>query len=119
MTWKTCHPNQAHAYLEHLGVEGTDAEREEAAKDFGGHALALTLLGSYLQVVHDGDIRKRGEVPRLTDERKQGAHARRVMESYEKWFEDKPELDILRLMGLFDRPAVGGAIASLTRRTSH
>jgi len=106
-------PKSGAAYLEHLGVDGTDAEREEAAEDFGGHALALTLLGSYLKVVHNGDIRVRGEVPHLTDDRKQGAHARRVMGSYEKWFEGKPELDILRLMGLFDRPAVAGAIQAL------
>src|SRR5512136_2322423 len=35
------------------------------------------------------------------------------MESYEHWFKDKPELDILRLMGLFDRPAERGAIEAL------
>jgi tetratricopeptide (TPR) repeat protein len=106
-------PESGAKYLEFLSVDGTKDEREEAAKDFGGHALALTLLGSYLRVVHGGDIRKRGEIPQLTDERKQGAHARRVMESYEKWFADKAELDILRLMGLFDRPAEAGAIKAL------
>ena len=44
-------------------MDGTDEERQEAAHDFGGHALALTLLGSYLKVVHRGDIRKRKEIP--------------------------------------------------------
>ena len=106
-------PESGAEYLEFLKVDGTETEREEAAKDFGGHALALTLLGSYLRVVHAGDIRLRDEIPKLTDERKQGAHARRVMESYEKWFVEKPELDILRLMGLFDRPAEAGAIEAL------
>jgi len=102
-------------YLGHLGVDGTDAERQDAAKDFGGHALALTLLGSYLKVVHQGDIRKRKEIPHVLDEQKQGAHARRVMASYEKFLRGKPELDIVRLMGLFDRPAERGAIDALRK----
>jgi tetratricopeptide (TPR) repeat protein len=33
-----------------------------------------------------------------------------MMESYEAWFKDQPELDILRMMGVFDRPAESGAI---------
>ena len=101
------------AYLEFLGVDGTDGERKEASRDFGGHALALTLLGRYIKVVHSGDIRKRKEIPHVMDEQKQGAHARRVMESYERWLDGKPELDILRLMGLFDRPAEKGALEAL------
>src|SRR5687767_11018739 len=52
-------PEAGAAYLKHLGVDGTDEERKEATKDFGGHALALTLLGRYLKVVYGGDIRKR------------------------------------------------------------
>jgi tetratricopeptide (TPR) repeat protein len=108
-------PEAGAAYLRHLGVDGTDAERQIAAKDFGGHALALTLLGSYLKRVYRGDIRKRHEIPHLTDDQKQGAHARRVMQSYERWLKSKPELDILRLMGLFDRPAERGALDALRK----
>jgi len=102
-------------YLKHLEVDGTVEERKEAAKDFGGHALALTLLGRYLKVVHRGDIRKRREIPHVMDEQKQGKHARRVMESYEVFLKGKPELDILRLMGLFDRPAEKGALDALRK----
>ena len=43
-------------------MDGTDGERKEASRDFGGHALALTLLGRYIKVVHNGDIRKRKEI---------------------------------------------------------
>jgi tetratricopeptide (TPR) repeat protein len=100
-------------YLKHLGADGTNEQRKDASRDFGGHALALTLLGRYLKVVYGGDVRKRAEIPHVLDERKQGAHALRVMESYEHWLEGKPELDILRLMGLFDRPAEKGALDAL------
>lgn len=99
--------------LRNLGVIGPDEELKKAVEEFGGHALALTLLGSYLVVAYKGDIRHRDKVPKLMREKKQGGHAIRVMESYERWFADKPELDILRIMGLFDRPAPGGAIEAL------
>ena len=103
------------AYLSHLGLDGSDDERRQASHDFGGHALALTLMGSYLRVVHRGDIRKRKEIPHVMDEQKQGKHARRVMASYEVFLNGKPELDILRLMGLFDRPAEKGALDALRK----
>ena len=37
------------------------------------------------------------------------------MQSYELCLKDKPELDILRLMGLFDRPAEKGALDALRK----
>ena len=101
------------ALLKHLGVKGTDDEIKQAVRDFDGHALALMLLGTYLAIVYKGDVRKRDRIATLTKEKKYGGHARQVMESYEAWFKDQPELDILRIMGLFDRPAEGGAIEVL------
>lgn len=108
--------DEAGAYLlESLGVDGERDERERASGDFGGHALALTLLGSYLCAVYDGDIRKRENIRSLMDEPEHGGHARRVMASYEDWFigNHGMELSILRMMGLFDRPAPVGAIDAL------
>ena len=37
------------------------------------------------------------------------------MEAYERWLGDSPELDILRMMGLFDQPAEGDAIKILKK----
>jgi len=99
--------------LKNFGVTGTDGELKEAINEFDGHALALTLLGSYLAVAYHGDIRQRDKVTKLMKEKKQGGHAIRVMESYEKWFAGKPELDILRIMGLFDRPAPSSAVEAI------
>ena len=99
--------------LKHLGVKGTDDEIKQAVRDFDGHALALMLLGTYLSIAYKGDVRKRDHIAKLTKEKKYGGHARQMMESYEVWFKDQPELDILRMMGLFDRPAEGGAIEVL------
>jgi hypothetical protein len=77
-----------------------------ASDEFGGHCLALTLLGSYLTDAFDGDIRRREEVStRLARDVRQGVHARKVMESYQTWFGEGPELSVLCILGLFDRPA--------------
>jgi predicted nucleic acid-binding protein len=45
-------------------------------------------------------------------------HARRVMESYEKeWLTGQPvALAIIRLVGLFDRPATADCLAALRRK---
>ena len=61
---------EAGAYLlRNLGVtKGTDTELQQASKEYDGHALALTLLGRYLAVVHDGEIRKRDLIPALQAE---------------------------------------------------
>ncbi|MCA9731260.1 hypothetical protein KC799_03975 [candidate division KSB1 bacterium] len=99
--------------LKNLGVVGAGKELRQASREFEGHALALNLLGSYLAVVHDGEIRKRDLIPHLTDDEEKGGHAKRVMASYEKWLSGTPELNILYIMGLFDRPATAGAIAAL------
>ena len=87
-------------------IRRDEAELRGASDQFGGHCLALTLLGSYLTDAYNGDIRRREEVSaRLAHDLRQGAHARKVMESYQSWLGEGPELAILRMLGLFDRPA--------------
>jgi hypothetical protein len=91
--------------LRALGVKGDEADLRSASDEFSGHCLALTLLGSYLTDAYHGDVRRREEVSaRLAHDLRQGAHARKVMESYQRWFGESPELAILRMLGLFDRP---------------
>ena len=106
-------PQAGAEILKAQGVKGGQAELEGAARDFGGHALALTLLGSLLRDAYDGDVRWRSEVGPLEEEMRHGGHARRVMASYEKWFGEGPELAVLRMLGLFNRPADGPAVAAL------
>jgi hypothetical protein len=98
--------------LRALGVTGPEAELRSASNEFSGHCLALTLLGSYLTDAYDGDIRCRNEVSgRLAEDVRQGAQARKAMESYQTWLGEGPETSVLRLLGLFDRPR--------TKRTSN
>jgi serine/threonine protein kinase/predicted ATPase len=102
--------------LRALGVKGDEAELRSASTEFNGHCLALTLLGSYLTDAYNGDIRSRHEVSRhLAHDVRQGAHARQAMKSYQTWFGEGPELSVLRMLGLFDRPAGERAIAALLK----
>jgi hypothetical protein len=102
--------------LRALGVKGHEAELRSASDEFSGHCLALTLMGSYLADAYEGDIRYREEVSKhLAHDIRQGVHAQKVMESYQTWFGEGPELSILRMLGLFDRPADEKAICALLK----
>ena len=105
--------------LRALGVKGDHPELQIASDEFRGHCLALTLLGSYLTDAYDGDVRCRREVSgHLSHDVRQGVHARKVMESYQNWFGEGPELSVLRLLGLFDRPADEKTLQTLLRAPS-
>ena len=65
---------------------------------------------------YNGDIRCRNEVSgHLGHDVRQGVHARKVMESYQTWFGEGPELSVLRMLGLFDRPADEKALGALMK----
>ncbi len=137
-------PNLPHT--DDAGKKEMLSEFEALVEDVNGHALTLHLLGSYLCDAHGGDIRKVGLVKlEEANPEVQGGHAFHVMDAYVAWLESSRELQlegphselklattfsrgqralaILRLMGLFDRPATaecldalwkGDAIAGLT-----
>ncbi len=123
------------ALLKRLGVKGNQKEFETLVADVKGHALTLSLLGTYLRDAHAGDIRRRDLVKlEEADAEEQGGHAFHVMDAYVKSLETggntaeeseraRRALAMLSLLGLFDRPATadclealwkGDAIAGLT-----
>ena len=102
--------------LRALGVKGEEEQLRATSDEFSGHCLALTLLGSYLTDAYNGDVRRRKEVSeRLAQDVRQGAHARKVMESYQTWLGEGPEMSVLLLLGLFDRPADEKAFEDLLK----
>jgi tetratricopeptide (TPR) repeat protein len=105
------------ALLRDNGVCGTDEELESTALEFGGHPLALGLLASFLQETQTGDVRRRDHVRNLLADTDNPGHdhARRVLESYEKeWLVGQPVLlEIMYIVGLFDRPANEGCLGAL------
>lgn len=102
-----------------------DQELQAASREARGHGLTLQLLGNYLRLAEGGDIRRRDTV-RLADadhEYQSGGNhpygqAFKAMEAYEEWFNGEGEvgrrqLAVLRLLGLFDRPASKGCLDAL------
>ncbi len=102
-----------------------DKELQAASREVRGHGLTLQLLGQYLRLVEGGDILKRDTV-RLADADREYqndatrpyGHAFKAMEAYEKWFQregtyGQRQLAVLRLLGLFDRPASKSSLEAL------
>ncbi len=107
------------ALLRDNGVWGIDKELKEAARDFGGHPLALGLLASLLKETQQGDVRRRDHIRALlkdADDPRHG-HAKRVMASYEtQWLAGQPILfAIMHMIGLFDRPASRDCLQALRK----
>ena len=106
-------------------IKPDDRELRGASREVRGHGLTLQLLGQYLRLVEGGDILKRDTV-RLADADREYqndatrpyGHAFKAMEAYERWFESEGEigrrqLAVLKLLGLFDRPASKGCVDAL------
>ena len=111
-------------------IAADDAELQAASGEVKGHALTLFLVGNYLLLIDDsgrrqGDIRQRhtmrladAEHEYQNDSRRAYGHAFKAIEAYETWFAAGDEsarlqLSVLRLLGLFDRPAKAAALAAL------
>jgi hypothetical protein len=104
-------PQQGAEYLHSLNVHAQDNEElQQASREYWNHPLALTLLGTYLVDFCNGMIERRVEIPELMEH---GSHAQRVIAAYEKMFAGEVELDVLRALGYFDRPAEPGAMKVL------
>nr|VFJ46585.1 MAG: hypothetical protein BECKFW1821B_GA0114236_100116 [Candidatus Kentron sp. FW] len=102
-------------------IRPDDDELLRAAEELKGHALTCQLLGGYLKHVQAGDIRRRDRVDwtQVFDVEQEG-HAWQVMRAYERWFAahgevGRRQLAVLRLLGLFDRPADAGCLTALRR----
>lgn len=102
-------------------IDEDDPELLDAAREVAGHAMTLQMLGGYIRSAQEGDIRRRNQVDwKKTFEGQLEGHTYNVMEAYEQWFEaegdrGQRQLAVLRMMGLFDRVADAGCIASLRR----
>lgn len=119
---KSLSPQAGADLLKKLGVRGGADELAALVKDVHGHALTLTVMGRFLARAYAGDIRQRDRVKfDKADERVDGGHAFRAMAAYERWLladggpEGQREVAVLKLLGLFDRPADAACLAALRR----
>jgi hypothetical protein len=112
------------ALLRQLQITGTDAELAAVCERFGCHDLSLDLVGRFLVRFHRNDIRRVDCIRDLHEADTETRDLRqrtawRVLETYETWLaraqgaDDPRELALLRLTGLFDRPAGADLLAAL------
>jgi len=112
----TISPTAGRALLRVSGVKGEDTALEQAVHDFGRHAYAVKLLGSFLTFCNTPHIKYAADIadlPKVED--KYGKHPRRVMVAFAERFGDSAKADILAMLGLFDRPADAGCIVALRK----
>jgi tetratricopeptide (TPR) repeat protein len=116
-----------------------DPELLAASREVNGHALTLNLLGTFLGRAYQGDIRRRDLVKfDKADAEVQGGHAFKMLGAYERWLngprgfsayvrrlfskearaeyqQGQRQLAVLRMLGLFDRPADVDCLIALRR----
>ena len=121
------HREAGAAILHHSGVRRAgaaairddDAELLAASREVNGHALTLSLLGRFLMRAHGGDIRLRNNVHfEEADRMVQGGTTFKMLAAFESWFAKSGDLGgrqlaVLRMLGLFDRPADADCILAL------
>lgn len=95
------------------GIRGTDSELEQVSGDFGNHALAINLLTAYLHEIPEHEASGAADIPDLSIPENEGKHPRRVMAALAKRFGDGPEVEILKMLGLFDRPVDKASLRAL------
>ncbi len=102
-------PQAARALLRAERIAGTDAELEGLAQRFGPQALAISLLAVYLHEHPGRGIGPAKDLEQLPSEEPLD----RVLAGFEQMLADGAELETLRLMGFFDRPADEGCLRAL------
>jgi hypothetical protein len=101
-------------------IAKNDPELVTASEAVRGHALSLTLLGTWLAEAHGGDIRQRDKITfSAADDETQGDHAFKILHAYETWLgttaKGQRMLAMLRLLGFFDRAAEPALLATLLK----
>ncbi len=118
------------ALLRELGVTGPDADLDQLVSQWDGHALTLSLLGSYLKWRHDGAVAFAAdfdivgalrEAPLPADApdeaRQRYAHVHRVLRRYDEHLTDA-ERAFMTLFSAFRTPVAPNAFARVFRGKS-
>jgi hypothetical protein len=109
-------------------IADDDPELQQASREVHGHALTLFLVGTYLRLTEDGDIRRRdrmklkdADAEYKNDATRSYGHAFKAIEAYDKWLsagdvQAQRQLAILRFLGFFDRPAPADCLSALRKK---
>ena len=109
-------PEAGRAVLRTGGVIGTDEELETLARQFGPHALAITLLASWLHEQPGHRPEAAASLQELSEVADSELRpARRVLAGFEQLLGEGPEIEVLRILGLFERAAKGDELRALRK----
>lgn len=100
--------------LRKLGVEGVDAQLEQLVLAWDGYALVLSLLGTYLQEWHGGDINCVADIPAPAEPETRYERVRRVLRQYDEQLTNA-ERAFLIVMGAFRTPIDEAALTQVFR----
>jgi hypothetical protein len=101
------------ALLQQRGVMLLQETLRKLSHDFCGHALTLDLIGSHL--ANGGRPEEVNNILAWRDKEREGLQTRRVLALVEQWLWKSPELLLLYLIALLDRPATQKELFLLLR----
>jgi len=103
------------ALLRVMQVKGDDKEIETVVMDLGGSALAVSLLGRLLKTSPAPHIAGAKQIPELQHAAESGGHPKRVLKAWVERLDGTAEIELMHLIGLFDRPVSKEIIKSVAR----
>ncbi|HEY9608979.1 trypsin-like peptidase domain-containing protein [Allocoleopsis sp.] len=107
-------PNDGRALLQKVGVNGSDAALERVVQDWDGHALTLSLLGSYLVDWYEGDVAHIRDIPAPSADEPLYERVRRVLRRYDEHLTEAERAFLILFSG-FRKPVEEIAFAQVFR----
>ena len=110
-------PEDGKALLKKVGVKGKDTELDRIVSQWGGHALTLSLLGSYLVKEHKGNVNHipLDLVPTVNEEKYD--RVTRILRRYDEHLNDG-EKEFMEIFSAFRLPVCQSAIEPVFKQTT-
>ena len=91
------------ALLKNLGVNGDDKELDKVVADWDGHALMLSIIGSYIADQYDGDISHIKDLPAPTADEPRYERVHNALKCYDEHLNEE-ERTFLKIFSAFRIP---------------
>jgi hypothetical protein len=102
------------ALLEKIGVRGTPEQIDPIVTTWDGHALTLSLLGSYLVERYAGDVTHINDIPMPLEEEDRYQRVQRVLRRYDEHLTESEQL-FLKIFSAFRLPIQQSAFKQVFR----
>ncbi|MEU8251553.1 tetratricopeptide repeat protein [Nonomuraea sp. NPDC048916] len=82
--------------LRKLGIYGPEPSVEQVVRDWGGHALTLSLVAAYLMTRHNGDVRRVTSLPAPDPDLPRDVLVRRILREYDACLSEEERTFLVR-----------------------